>query len=563
MLWDPLALAALNQPADRAAAPPFARVLAEMFGGDPRAAAIALPTRPLHLMYAEPARAFIERTAARCGPARRAQCASPDGASTAVEAAGARWSRERRRGGGAVVRASPICSTATPPRSPHRSTRARADGVVADRDGQSLVRSAGARRAVRRAARPRDAVGVRQAARVRRRARRICRWCRAAPTAIVEPAERSSSIALAHDELLEALPGVTVGARCCARRSSASRARRSRWRPDSRRGRRPTRPCRGLFLAGDWIDTGLPATIESAVGAATAAADRGDLADRHRQLSNQSRRLTNADQIHELDRRPLQGAGAQGAEPPVVRPAAGPQSARRARADLDVRVGARRDGRIEIELGRGARVGRGARAASAACSASRTSRTRAARRTISTALASAILDRPRRHGRPRRFASARGAPTSGCRSRRRRSSARSAGCIKEAKGWRVDLDDPALTIHVEMLPDHAFYFFGKEPGAGGLPTGTGGRVACLLSGGIDSPVAAYRMMRRGCSVLFIHFHSYPILSRASQEKVREIAALLTTISAAVAADAGAVRRAAAAGRCSPSRPSCASSSTGG
>ena len=83
-----------------------------------------------------------------------------------------------------------------------------------------------------------------------------------------------------------------------------------------------------------------------------------------------------------------------------------------------------------------------------------------------------------------------------------------------------------------MLPEHAFYFFGKEPGAGGLPTGTGGRVACLLSGGIDSPVAAYRMMRRGCSVLLIHFHSYPILSRASQEKVREIAALLTTTSAA-------------------------------
>src|SRR6187200_2080452 len=79
-----------------------------------------------------------------------------------------------------------------------------------------------------------------------------------------------------------------------------------------------------------------------------------------------------------------------------------------------------------------------------------------------------------------------------------------------------------------MLTDGAFYFFGKEPGAGGLPSGTGGRVACLLSGGIDSPVAAYRMMRRGCAVQLIHFHSYPILSRASQEKVREIAALLTT-----------------------------------
>jgi len=101
------------------------------------------------------------------------------------------------------------------------------------------------------------------------------------------------------------------------------------------------------------------------------------------------------------------------------------------------------------------------------------------------------------------------------------------GLIKEARGWQVRLDDPELTIHVEMMPDHAFYYFGKEPGAGGLPTGTSGRVACLLSGGIDSPVAAYRMMRRGCPVLFIHFHSYPLLSRASQEKVREIATLLT------------------------------------
>jgi tRNA uracil 4-sulfurtransferase len=101
------------------------------------------------------------------------------------------------------------------------------------------------------------------------------------------------------------------------------------------------------------------------------------------------------------------------------------------------------------------------------------------------------------------------------------------GLIKQATGWRVDLDDPDLSIHLEVLPSHVFYYFGKEPGAGGLPTGTGGRLACLLSGGIDSPVAAYRMMRRGCYVVLIHFHSYPILSRASQEKVREIAALLT------------------------------------
>ena len=101
------------------------------------------------------------------------------------------------------------------------------------------------------------------------------------------------------------------------------------------------------------------------------------------------------------------------------------------------------------------------------------------------------------------------------------------GRIKTARGWRVDLDNPALTVHVELLTNEAFYFFGKERGPGGLPTGTAGRVACLLSGGIDSPVAAQRMMKRGCAVTFVHFHSYPILSRASQEKARELVRLLT------------------------------------
>jgi len=101
------------------------------------------------------------------------------------------------------------------------------------------------------------------------------------------------------------------------------------------------------------------------------------------------------------------------------------------------------------------------------------------------------------------------------------------GRIKEARGWIVNLDDPDLVIHVELLTNQAFYFFGKERGPGGLPTGTAGRVVCLLSGGIDSPVAAHRMMKRGCTVTFVHFHSYPILSRASQEKVRELVTLLT------------------------------------
>jgi len=100
------------------------------------------------------------------------------------------------------------------------------------------------------------------------------------------------------------------------------------------------------------------------------------------------------------------------------------------------------------------------------------------------------------------------------------------GRIKEARGWTVNLKHPQLTIHVEALTSEAFYFFGKHEGAGGLPVGASGRVICLLSGGIDSPVAAWRMMRRGCRVTFVHFHSYPVLSRASQEKTRELARLL-------------------------------------
>ena len=101
------------------------------------------------------------------------------------------------------------------------------------------------------------------------------------------------------------------------------------------------------------------------------------------------------------------------------------------------------------------------------------------------------------------------------------------GRIRNARNWKVNLTEPELTIHVEALTDEAFYFFGKHRGAGGLPVGASGRVVCLLSGGIDSPVAAWRMMRRGCRVLFVHFHSYPVLSKASQEKVRELATLLT------------------------------------
>src|SRR5262249_14381440 len=78
----------------------------------------------------------------------------------------------------------------------------------------------------------------------------------------------------------------------------------------------------------------------------------------------------------------------------------------------------------------------------------------------------------------------------------------------------------------DVLPGRAFFSVEKVEGAGGLPVGTSGRVLALLSGGIDSPVAAWRMMRRGCTVDFVHFHSVPFVDRTSQDKARELARLL-------------------------------------
>ena len=99
--------------------------------------------------------------------------------------------------------------------------------------------------------------------------------------------------------------------------------------------------------------------------------------------------------------------------------------------------------------------------------------------------------------------------------------------VQAATGWPVSLERPDLTIYIDVLTDDAFFYADKVRGPGGLPVGTSGRVLSLLSGGIDSPVAAWRMMRRGCRVDFVHFHSYPILSRASIDKARELVVQLT------------------------------------
>ena len=99
--------------------------------------------------------------------------------------------------------------------------------------------------------------------------------------------------------------------------------------------------------------------------------------------------------------------------------------------------------------------------------------------------------------------------------------------VGAALGLKVDLENPGLTISIEILPDAAYVSAGKIPGGGGLPVGITGRGLVLLSGGIDSPVAAYRMMRRGMRLDFVHFHSHPLVSPASREKAAELASHLT------------------------------------
>ena len=91
----------------------------------------------------------------------------------------------------------------------------------------------------------------------------------------------------------------------------------------------------------------------------------------------------------------------------------------------------------------------------------------------------------------------------------------------------VDLEKPELTISIEIIPEVAFFSFDRFPGPGGIPAGISGKVCSLLSGGIDSPVATLRMMKRGCEVVFVHFHSYPYLDKTTQEKVVELTKRLT------------------------------------
>ncbi len=105
-------------------------------------------------------------------------------------------------------------------------------------------------------------------------------------------------------------------------------------------------------------------------------------------------------------------------------------------------------------------------------------------------------------------------------------SAEIGAAVQSATGAAVDLDQPELEIHVEILPRELLYSFEKCRGPGGLPVDSDGSVLALLSGGIDSAVAAHRLMHRGCRVELIHFHAVPYQSRAGLDKAIELAGIL-------------------------------------
>ncbi|NQW22822.1 MAG: tRNA 4-thiouridine(8) synthase ThiI [SAR202 cluster bacterium] len=99
--------------------------------------------------------------------------------------------------------------------------------------------------------------------------------------------------------------------------------------------------------------------------------------------------------------------------------------------------------------------------------------------------------------------------------------------VKDLTGATVSLKYPDISIYVDIQPKGFLVYFDEVKAHGGLPVGVSGKVAVMLSGGIDSPVAAWQMMKRGCQAMFVHFHSYPLVDRTSIEKAVELAQHLT------------------------------------
>jgi squalene-associated FAD-dependent desaturase len=269
MFWTPLALAALNQPASQAAAPIFARVLAEMFGPDPRASAVALPIKPLHLVYAEPARTFIEGRGGKVRTASPARIRLHQGGVDAVTSGSDSWRAD------AVIAAVPW----------HAATdlfEGELSPLAALLDRARLMRPSPIVTVnlwLDRAVFDEPFVGLPQ---------RRFQWVFnrqvvygdgspqlslvASGASALADRPNGELIAAASEELLQAFPD-TRPARVV--RATVIREPKATF---SLAPGQPPRPAtrtaiRGLYMAGDWIATGLPATIESAVRSGHAAAD--------------------------------------------------------------------------------------------------------------------------------------------------------------------------------------------------------------------------------------------------------------------------------------------------
>jgi tRNA uracil 4-sulfurtransferase len=92
---------------------------------------------------------------------------------------------------------------------------------------------------------------------------------------------------------------------------------------------------------------------------------------------------------------------------------------------------------------------------------------------------------------------------------------------------RADMTKPDVTVFIEIADGNAFIYLSKLNGIGGLPVGVSGRVVSLISAGFDSPVASYRMMKRGANVIFVHFHSMPYTSQSAVDQVKQLVEILT------------------------------------
>jgi squalene-associated FAD-dependent desaturase len=269
MLWRPLALAALNQPADRAGATVFARVLARMFTGDARAAAIALPTRPLHLMYAEPARAFVESHGGEVRTGNIAIVHTSGDRLDVVEAGTGRWSPR------AVISAVPWFAFP----QLFASCPASLAGVAAGAAGMASSPIATVNLWFDRPLLDEPFVGLPGRAMQWVFDKRLVLGDSASHLSLVASGADSlvdltneALIGLAHAELMDAIPASRAAELV---RSTVVRERRATFSLAPGQPARPqtTTALRGFYLAGDWIDTGLPATIESAVFSGHRAAD--------------------------------------------------------------------------------------------------------------------------------------------------------------------------------------------------------------------------------------------------------------------------------------------------